>query len=140
MASIRFFSEEINFKLHHPFKTSSWIKLVIQKEKKTLASLSYIFCSDSHLLNLNETYLKHSTFTDIITFDFTDHTKEINGEIYISIERVTENARKFKTSFDEELHRVIIHGVLHLVGYNDNNSSKKAQIRKKEEAYLSLRS
>jgi probable rRNA maturation factor len=138
MASLFFLSEGIDFKLHHPRKTSSWIKSTIKKEKRSLSTLTFIFCSDRYLHSLNVTYLHHKTLTDIITFDYSTDANRIEGEIYISVERVMENAPKFKNSFNKELHRVIIHGVLHLLGYNDKRSSEKAQIRKKEEAYLSL--
>jgi probable rRNA maturation factor len=137
--AICFFVKGIDFQLAHPRKTSSWIKRVINKEKKSLSNLSYIFCSDRYLLQLNIQYLKHRALTDIITFDYSEDPTTINGEIYISIDRVKDNSAKFKRTFDEELHRVVIHGVLHLVGYRDKKASEKALMRKKEEACLSLR-
>ncbi|GAB1444996.1 MAG: rRNA maturation RNase YbeY [Cyclobacteriaceae bacterium] len=137
--AVRFFSEEITFKIAHPRKTTSWIKEVIKKEKGQLDELNYIFCSDKYLLSINQQYLKHNTLTDIITFSNAKKGQPISGDIYISIERVKENAKQFKTSFDEELHRVIIHGILHLLGYKDKKPDDKALMRKKEEAYLSLR-
>jgi probable rRNA maturation factor len=137
--AICFFVKGIDFQLAHPRKTSSWIKRVINKEKKSLSNLSYIFCSDKYLLQLNIQYLKHRALTDIITFDYSEDPTTINGEIYISIDRVKDNSAKFKRTFDEELHRVVIHGVLHLVGYRDKKASEKALMRKKEEACLSLR-
>jgi len=136
--SVRFFAEGIDFKLSHPRKTSSWIKAVAKKEKKTLVLINYVFCSDSYLLQMNLNYLNHDTLTDILTFDYSDKSK-LEGEIYISIERVRENSTVFNRPFDEELHRVIIHGLLHLMGYKDKSSAEKAQMRKKEEACLSLR-
>ena len=136
--SLLFFSEGIDFVLPHPRKTSSWIKSVIKKEKKTLTSINYIFCNDPFLLPINQEYLNHDTLTDIVTFDYSLKS-ELKGEIYISIERVKENALTFNRPFDEELHRVIIHGVLHLAGYKDKSKAQKAEMRKKEEAYLSLR-
>jgi probable rRNA maturation factor len=139
MAAINFFSEEISFSLTHPRKTTTWIKRAILKEGYQLGSLSVIFCGDLFLLSLNAKYLNHHTLTDVITFDQSIALREISGEIYISVERVKENASAFKTEFDSELHRVIIHGVLHLIGYADKKTSEKARIRKKEEAYLSLR-
>jgi len=139
MGSVRFFTEEIDFLLPHPRKTSAWIKAVIHKEKKHLSAINYIFCNDKYLLRLNQGFLKHSTLTDIITFDNSTQSGIIEAEIYISINRVSENAKKFKASFDEELHRVIIHGVLHLLGFKDKKPTEKALMRKKEEAYLSLR-
>jgi len=101
--------------------------------------LNCVFCSDKYLVKLNNQYLKHNTLTDILTFDYSTDPESIHGEIYISIQRVKENAARFNESFDEELHRVIIHGVLHLTGYNDKSTTDKALMREKEEAYLSLR-
>ncbi|MFZ5970009.1 MAG: rRNA maturation RNase YbeY [Bacteroidota bacterium] len=137
MASVQFFTEDITFKIPQPRKTKEWILAVARKEKATVRSLVYIFCSDSYLLQLNEGYLKHHTLTDIITFDYSEG-RALEGEIYISVERVAENAQKFKTDFRSELNRVIIHGVLHLAGYKDKKPAEKALMRKKEDAYLSL--
>jgi len=99
--------------------------------------LSYIFCSDKYLLSINQKYLNHNTFTDIVTFDLAE-SAEIDGEIYISVGRVKENAVKYEVDFEEELRRVIIHGLLHLIGYKDKTASQKVQMRKKEQACLSL--
>ena len=138
--ALRFFSEGIHFKLPHPRKTSTWIKQSVAKEKAAIGHINYIFCNDLYLLGINREYLHHDDFTDIITFDFSlPGSREISGDIYISIERVKENANSLKLDFDAELHRVIIHGVLHLLGYKDKKSQDKALMRKKEEAYLSLR-
>ena len=137
--AVLFFSEGIDFHLAKPRSTTSWIKATIKKEKKKLHSLNYIFCSDEYLAKLNIRYLKHKALTDILSFDNSTDPKSINGEIYISIDRIKENAIRFKESFDQELHRVIIHGVLHLIGYGDKKASEKALMREKEEAYLSLR-
>jgi len=136
---IRFFSEDTDFALAHPRKTSAWISQTARKEKSEIKEINYIFCSDSFLLDLNQDYLEHDTLTDIITFDYSASKKDLEGEIYISIDRVSENAFKFKRDFEEELHRVIIHGVLHLAGYKDKKPSDKAIMRKKEDTYLSLR-
>lgn len=136
---IRFFSEDTDFELAHPRKTSAWINQTTRKEKSEVKEINYIFCSDSFLLGLNQDYLEHDTLTDIITFDYSISKKALEGEIYISIDRVSENAFKFKRDFEEELHRVIIHGVLHLAGYKDKKPSDKAIMRKKEDTYLSLR-
>jgi probable rRNA maturation factor len=139
MAQVNFFIEDIDFKVPYPRKTSAWIKASVEKERKVLKELNYIFCSDSHLLDINREYLNHHTLTDIITFDSRDQPKEIAGDIFISIERVAENAKKFRTDFLDELHRVMIHGALHLIGYSDKSSEAKIQMRKKEDRYLSLR-
>mgnify|MGYP001177782745 CR=1 FL=1 len=136
--ALRFFSEGLSFKLDHPRKTSSWLKKAIESEKGRAGNVNYIFCSDEYLHQINTKYLEHDDFTDIVTFDYSDG-EAISGDIFISIDRVKDNATKFNQSFDRELHRVLIHGVLHLLGYKDKNPSDKAQMRKKEEAYLSLR-
>jgi rRNA maturation RNase YbeY len=104
-----------------------------------LRNVNFIFCTDDILLVKNRDYLNHQTYTDIITFDNSETKDEIDGDIFISIDRVRENASKFNQSFDRELHRVMIHGVLHLLGFNDKSSRQKAFIRKKEDACLSLR-
>jgi rRNA maturation RNase YbeY len=138
--AVRFFSEEIQFKLPHPRKTSNWILETIGHERSQAGDLNFIFCSDSYLHTINQEYLNHNTLTDIVTFDHRVKKDEpLSGDIYISIDRIKENASKFDEPMDRELHRVIIHGVLHLLGYKDKKSSDKALMRKKEEAYLSLR-
>jgi rRNA maturation RNase YbeY len=139
MSSIRFFSEEITFKLKNPRKTAHWVKSVIKKERRELAGLNYIFCADEYLRHINKQFLGNNTYTDIVTFNYNPSPTELEGEIYISIDRVTENAKTFSSDFESELHRVIIHGVLHLIGYKDKTKSEKALMRKKEDSYLSLR-
>jgi len=138
MPAINFFSEQIRFKLSNPKKTTSWIKSVIKKECCRLNSLNYVFCSDEYLKEINIQYLRHKTYTDIITFNYNPAEGVVEGEIYISVDRVRENAKTFKTDFQTELHRVIIHGVLHLIGFNDKSKSEKALMREKEDSYLSL--
>ena len=138
MPAISFFSEDIPFSLPKPRKTSTWLKGVISTEGGRLKSLTFIFCSDSYLHSLNEQYLNHTTLTDIITFDNSDGGSEIEGDVYISIERVRENARKFNVSFENELHRVLVHGVLHLLGYSDKTKAEKAAMRQKDDIHLSL--
>jgi probable rRNA maturation factor len=140
MAAINFFSHDVIFNLPKPKKTSSWIKRAIKNEGSVVGQLNFIFCSDSYLLTLNLQYLNHQTYTDIITFDTSEDNEALEGDIFISIDRVRENAEKFNKTFMEELHRVIIHGVLHLLGYSDKSERKKREMRKKEDAYLSLRS
>jgi probable rRNA maturation factor len=139
MSSIHFFSNEVRFTLKNPRKVKSWIKRVVEKEGATIQEINYIFCSDSHLLSLNQGFLKHNTFTDIITFDNSEDPSSLEGEIYISIERVKENAKKYNVPIEDELSRVMIHGVLHLLGFKDKKPTEKALMRKKEEACLSLR-
>jgi probable rRNA maturation factor len=139
MPSIHFFSQDTHFKLKTPRKVTSWIKRVIEEERSSIEEINYVFCPDSYLLTLNQGFLKHNTLTDIITFDNSEGRGSLEGEIYISIDRVKENAAKYNVSFDDELCRVMIHGVLHLLGYKDKKPSEKALMRKKEEACLSLR-
>ncbi|MGC3948254.1 MAG: rRNA maturation RNase YbeY [Chryseolinea sp.] len=139
MPSIQFFNKGTAFKLPSPRKTSNWITRVATGEGAEIGELNYIFCSDKFLLGINQQYLDHDTYTDIITFDLGEG-ETVNGEIYISVPRVRENARIQKVSFQDELDRVIIHGVLHLLGYSDKTAPKKALMRKKEDACLSLRS
>lgn len=139
MPALNFFSNEVRFKLKNPRKVKFWIKRVVESEGSGIREINYIFCTDSYLLSLNQGFLKHNTLTDIITFDTSEDTSSLEGEIYISVERVKENAKKYGVPFDDELCRVMIHGVLHLLGYKDKKPSEKALMRKKEEACLSLR-
>lgn len=134
---IRFFSEEIEFKLASPGRIRQWIAKSALKEKRAIGEINYIFCSDRYLLSLNQQYLNHNTLTDIITFDNTEG-KTISGEIYISTERVSENSIKYDVVMEKELRRVMIHGVLHLCGYKDKGATQKSVMRKKEDACLSL--
>lgn len=135
---IQFFNEGIKFRPQSILKTKSWIKKVLKAEARRLGHLNYIFCSDVILAEINIKFLQHDTFTDIITFNTSEDDKIIEGDIYISIERVEANARKYQVDFSQELHRVMVHGVLHLLGYSDKTSHQKRQMRKKEDAYLSL--
>lgn len=138
MSVIQFFQEKIRYKLPHPRKTSHWILDVIKLEGVRPAGINFIFCSDRYLKAMNVEYLAHNTLTDVITFDYSDESG-IQGDVFISIERVRENAQTFQTNVDEEVHRVMVHGVLHLIGYTDKSKSAKTLMRKKEDAYLSLR-
>lgn len=135
---ISFNNQSIPFKLKNKAKLKLWVKSVVEKEKHTLGTINYVFCDDSELLEINLKHLNHNTFTDIITFDYTEGLK-INSDIFISINRVEENAKKFKVSFEEELHRVMIHGVLHLCGYKDKSKSDTELMRKKENWALNLK-
>ena len=138
MAGIHFFSEDVEFTPKTPRKLKSWIITSAGKEKASINEVNYIFCSDKYLLRLNKEYLNHNTYTDIITFDNSQSKGEIEGDIFISVDRVKENAEKFNVTFDMELHRVMIHGVLHLIGYKDKSLADKSKMRKKEDACLSL--
>ena len=135
---ISFNNQSIPFKLKNKAKLKLWIKSVVEKEKHTLGTINYVFCDDAELLEINLKHLNHNTFTDIITFDYTEGLK-INSDIFISINRVEENAKKFKVSFEEELHRVMIHGVLHLCGYKDKSKSDTELMRKKENWALNIK-
>lgn len=133
---INFYSEN-DFVLEDHRKYEKWIERVIASEEKKLEEISYIFCDDDYLLNLNEEFLKHDTYTDIITFDYSVG-KILQGDIYISTERVKENSDEYNVSFEEELRRVIIHGVLHLCGYKDKTKEQSLLMRQKEEEKMEL--
>ncbi len=114
-----------------------WIKKVVKQEGSAIAELNFIFCDDEYLLEKNKTFLKHDTLTDIITFDYSEKNT-LTGDVYISIERVKENSQNYGVPYENELHRVIIHGVLHLLGYKDKNEKQQKEMREKEDFYLSL--
>ncbi|HNY59007.1 MAG TPA: rRNA maturation RNase YbeY [Bacteroidales bacterium] len=136
--AIYFFNEDVNYRIRHKRLIKDWIQKTILKEGKTPGSINIILCSDEYLVKLNEKYLKHDTFTDIITFDNSD--KEIvSGDLYISIQRVKENALTYLQNTVDELHRVIIHGILHLCGYDDKSENESAKMRAAESFYLSKR-
>lgn len=137
--AIHFFNESMSFTLNEEDKTVAWIEEVLDVEGYKAQNINYIFCDDNHLLTLNQQYLKHDTFTDIITFDHSEQAKNLEADIYISIDRVRENANSLKKNFTDELHRVIIHGLLHLTGLQDKTDTEKQEMRKKEDACLSLR-
>ena len=139
MSEILFFKEETAYSLPDETTVKDWIRDCIEQENKKTGNINFILCSDPYLLNINQRYLNHDFFTDIITFDQSESSSEISGDIYISVDRVKENAGKLKVKFEHELCRVLIHGILHLVGYNDKTDSEKSQMREKEEACLSLR-
>ena len=138
-STIHFFSEEIQFTLKQKGLLRDWISTTIKAENHKLRELNFIFCSDSYLLNINKQYLDHDTFTDIITFDNSDKEGFITGDIFISLDRVRENARKFNVDEKDEMHRVMIHGTLHLLGYPDKGKEAKALMSAKEDHYLLLR-
>src|SRR5579863_1873435 len=125
MPAIHFFEEDIRFKLKDKNKVKAWVKSTIVSEGYKLQELNYIFCSDAYLLQINLQYLDHDTYTDIITFDNSEKEKVITGDIFISVDRIRENAANFDTGLTNELHRVIIHGALHLLGYTDKTAESK---------------
>jgi len=114
----------------------SFIATLFKKEAKRLEAIHYIFCSDDYLLKINREHLQHDYYTDIITFGLSEPGQPINAEVYISVDRVKDNAHQFKTTLKKELHRVIFHGALHLCGYKDKKKGEEALMRKKEEFYL----
>lgn len=130
-------NEGVTLPLFKKRECSKWIKDTVIEESFTVGQLSFIFCSDEYLLNINREYLKHDYFTDVITFNYVVN-KIINGDIFISIDRVKENALANNQNFIIELKRVMIHGVLHLIGYNDKTAKEKVIMTQKEDYYLSL--
>lgn len=139
---ISFHTEDIRFTLKNKSILKQWITIAVQNEKRKIGEISFIFCSDDYLLKMNKEYLNHDTYTDIITFDYSDQppilkrAKGVSGDIFISTERVKENAAKFSKSLEEELHRVIIHGILHLLGYTDKTKVAKEEMTKQEDLCL----
>lgn len=134
---IAFLSKGIAFKLTHPKKSASWLLAIAEEEGRKIESLTYVFASDAFVAKMNKEYLHHDSYTDILTFDYSEGGNII-GEIYISIPRVKENAKTFKQPFDSELRRVMAHGLLHILGYKDKSAKQLAEMRGKEEACLSL--
>jgi rRNA maturation RNase YbeY len=139
MNSISYHQIDIDFILPNKRLVSSWIRSVVGSENFSLIHINIIFCSDPHLLSINQQYLQHDYFTDIITFNQSDDEVSIEGDLFISIDRIRDNSSKLEIPFIQELHRVIIHGVLHLIGYDDLNAADKLAMREKEDSYLSLR-
>ena len=139
MSNINFFYEEVDFKLKQKTSIIQWIKSVIASESNlNVSTINYVFCSDSFLHSINVQYLKHNTLTDIITFNNSENDNDLDADIYISVDRILENSSKYNTTLEKELHRVMIHGVLHLLGYSDKSSSERKAMRKKENECLTL--
>jgi probable rRNA maturation factor len=137
--SILFFFEDVSFSFQKRALTRTWLERVAKKEHKKITALNYVFCSDEYLLSMNKTHLQHDTYTDIITFGYSAKgSPEITGDIFISIDRVKENAKTYQTTFQKERQRVMAHGLLHLCGYKDKSSSEKKTMREKEELALAL--
>jgi len=134
----RFYEQEVAAKLKDKRKLSAFLDKLISKHLKNIKKiqLQYIFCDDSYLLAMNQQFLNHDTLTDIITFDMSEQADEVTGEIYISIDRVAENAKKFSVAYKDELHRVIFHGALHLCGFKDKKTADKEEMRKQEDKCL----
>ena len=135
---VRYFFEDVEFEYKDRRLNNSWLKLVAESEIKRLGDINIIFCSDPYILSINLQYLGHDYFTDIITFDYCEGNR-ISGDLFISVDSVRENAVFYGTEFEEELHRVIVHGVLHLIGYDDHSDDDIKMMRSKENYYLDLR-
>ena len=136
---IHFFKEDIKFRLLHSDELKQWILSAFRVNKKKVHHISYIFCSDKYLLAMNKKFLHHNYFTDIITFDNSTEPGQIESDIFISIDRVQENAKKFNKPFKDELHRVMIHGALHLIGYDDKKPANKKKMQSAEDSWLEKR-
>ena len=135
-SKVHFFADSVKVSLQEKTRLKTFIEGLFKKEKTKLVSLNYIFCSDAQLLVINRDFLNHDDYTDIITFDLSEPGGGTTGEIYISIDRVRENAGLHNTTIKEELHRVLFHGALHLCGYRDKTASEKELMRSKEDFYL----
>ena len=135
---LSFHSEQINFSISDEHAVASWLNDVCVAEGKSLEVVSYIFCADEYLLEMNRQYLNHDYYTDVITFDYCE-ADAVSGDVFISIDRVEENAQTIGVSKQDELHRVMVHGLLHLIGYGDKSEAEKEQMTQKEDYYLSLR-
>ncbi len=138
MGTVNFFNEDIDFTPPSINSAKEWITNVIAQEGFELLELNYIFCSDTYLHKINQSYLNHDDYTDIITFDNSEVEEQIEGDIFISVERVKENSTIHHTAFANELYRVMVHGVLHLTGYDDHSEVDIKIIRNKEDTYLKL--
>ena len=135
---VSYYFEDTDFRLKAKTRIKYWLKLVAESEVYRLGNVSVIFCSDNYILDINQRFLQHDYFTDIITFDYSEGDR-ISGDLFISVDSVRENSLEYGTEFEDELHRVIVHGILHLIGYDDHTAEEKEVMRKKEDYYLSLR-
>ena len=134
---VSYFFENTDFKLKNKIKIRNWLKFVAESEIFTLGDISIIFCSDNYILDINQRFLQHDYFTDIITFDYSEG-RRISGDLFISVDSVRENAVEYGTEFSDELHRVIVHVILHLIGYDDHTDEEIKEMRAKENYYLSV--
>lgn len=136
--AIRFHYEDVSFRLKQAREVRNWINTCIHHHAKSTGELNFIFCSDDYLLDMNVRHLEHDYYTDILTFDYVEE-EIISGDLYISIERVRDNAKGLNVLVNDELHRVMIHGVLHLLGFRDKTPNEAKEIRKQEDSSLTLR-
>lgn len=135
---VSYFFEETDFLLKGKVKNNKWLRLVAESEIRKLGDINIIFCSDNYILDINQRFLSHDYFTDIITFDYCEGDK-LSGDLFISVDSVKENSIQYGTEFNDELNRVMVHGILHLIGYDDHTKAQQKQMRQKEDYYLSLR-
>ena len=135
---ISYYFEDTSFVFRGKTLNNRWLKLVAESEIRRIGQISIIFCSDNYILDINQRYLLHDYFTDIITFVYCEGDR-LSGDLFISVDSVRENAAEYGTEFNDELNRVIVHGILHLIGYDDHCDEDIAQMRAKENYYLSLR-
>lgn len=135
---VRYFTEDISFDFKQRLLNNRWLKFVAGSEMKKLGNINIIFCSDNYILDVNMKYLQHDYFTDIITFDYCEDDF-LSGDLFISIDSVKENAIYYGAEFEDELNRVIVHGILHLIGFDDHTEEQSREMRYKEDYYLSLR-
>ena len=136
---VRYYTEDIKFEYKNRLFNNRWLKMVAGSEMKSIGDVNVIFCSDNYILDINMRYLQHDYFTDIITFDYCEGNT-LSGDLFISIDSVRENSSFYGSDFDEELHRVIVHGLLHLAGYDDHTDEDIKVMRSKENYYLNMRS
>ena len=135
---ISYYFEDTDFQFRKRTLNSKWMRLVAESEIRRIGDISIIFCSDNYILDVNQQYLQHDYFTDIITFDYCEGDR-LSGDLFISVDSVRENAVEYGTEIEDELNRVIIHGLLHLIGYDDHCDEDIKMMRQKEDYYLSLR-
>ena len=135
---IAYYTQDTDFVFKGKQFNNKWLRMVAESEIKRIGDISIIFCSDNYILDVNMKYLQHDYFTDVITFDYCEGDK-LSGDLFISVDTVRENAKLYNTDFNDELNRVIVHGILHLIGYDDHSQKDKQLIRKKEDYYLSFR-
>lgn len=139
MSSISFFNEETNFTPVQKILLRQWLRNATESENHSIDEINYIFCSDEYLWEMNRQYLSHDTYTDILTFDNSESESVLVGDIFISVDRLRENSKKFAVSFEDELHRVMVHGILHLCGYGDLTDEEEESMRNLENLYLERR-
>ena len=135
---ISFYFEDTKFVFKQKTLTRKWLKLVAESEICRIGDISVVFCSDNYILDINQRYLSHDYFTDIITFDYREGDR-LSGDLFISVDSVKENSVEYGTEFNDELNRVIVHGLLHIIGYDDHTEEQTREMRSKENYYLSLR-